>query len=145
MINRITKNAHIWELHQAKHTLRVIAERVCNFYMDEWKALNLVIVVLYAKGMRWTNSQMRTAVKYCFDPRYYTRHDIKELYEKAGFKLDYLPHVPIWWRGITEWINEGKKLRRLSSDDLKAGKDELGEDSAKTSNCKQTDTLQIPL
>lgn len=117
----------IWMLHLRKHTLRVIAEKISSFDRDEWLSLNVVVEILYIKGVRWSEAQMRTAVKYCFDPRYYTRADIKDLYEMAGFKLSYLPHVPIWWRGIIEWVNKAKKLRRLCSDDLKAGKDEMGE------------------
>jgi hypothetical protein len=105
----------------------VIAEKISNFEHDEWQSLNLVIETLYNKGIRWTEAQIRTAVKYCFDPRYYTRADIKDLYEKSGYKIEYIPHVPIWWRGITEWVNENKKMRRLSSDDLKRGFDEMGE------------------
>ena len=116
----------IWMLHLWKHTLRVIAEKISSFDRDEWKSLNLVVETLYEKGVRWSTGQLRTAVKYCFDPRYYYRMDIKDLYEKAGFNVKYLPRVPIWWRGITEWVNEAKKLRRLSSNDSKAGKDEFG-------------------
>lgn len=117
----------IWMLYKRKHTLRVIAEKISNFEHDEWQSLNQVVETLYNKGIRWTQAQIRTAVKYCFDPRYYTRADIKDLYEKSGHKTDYIPHVPIWWRGITEWVNENKKLRRLSSDDLKRGFDEFCE------------------
>lgn len=117
----------IWVLHLRKHTLRVIAEKISSFDRDEWRCLNLVVNILYNKGVRWSEAQIRTAVKYSYDPRYYCRVDIKKLYKKAGFKIRYLPHVPIWWRGITEWMNEAKKLRRLSSDDLKAGKDDFGE------------------
>ena len=117
----------IWILHLRKHTLRVIAEKTSSFDRDEWRSLNLVVNILYNKGVRWSEAQIRTAVRYCYDPRYYCRADIKKLYEKAGFKIEYLPHVPIWWRGITEWMNEAKKLRRLSSDDLKDGKDDFGE------------------
>ena len=75
----------IFSYHLKKHTLRVIAEKISCFEMDEWLSLNLVVETLYCKGVRWTINQIRTAVKHCFDPRYYTRHDIKDLYEKAGF------------------------------------------------------------
>ena len=119
----------IWMLYKRKHTLRVISEKLSNFDRDEWQSLNLVIETLYVGGIRWTETQIRRAVRYCYDPRYYTRHDIKDLYEKAGFELDYLPRVPVCWRGITEWVNEAKKLRRLNSDNLKTKKDEFGEGS----------------
>jgi hypothetical protein len=84
-------------LHLRKHTLRVIAEKISSFDRDEWLSLVLVAETLFEKGIRWTERQIRTAVKWCFDPRYYTRHDIKDLYWKSGYKIYYLPHVPIWW------------------------------------------------
>lgn len=117
----------IWMLHLRKHTLRVIAEKISSFDRDEWLSLVLVVETLFEKGIRWTERQIRTAVKWCFDPRYYTRHDIKDLYCKSGYNIEYSPHVPIWWGGITEWVHENKKLRRLSSDDLKRGLDEMGD------------------
>lgn len=121
----------VWMLYIRKHTLRVIAEKISNFDKDEWQSLEIVVKALYEKGVRWSFAQVKRAVMYCFDPRYYTRHDIKDLYKSAGFKLDYLPHVPNWWGGITEWVNEGKKLRRLNADDLKSGLDEFGVDAYK--------------
>ncbi len=111
-------------LHKKRTTLRVIAEKISSFDLDEWKALNIVVETLYAEGVRWSQGQMNTAIKYCFDPRYYTKDDIKDLYKKAGFNLQF-SQIPKKWKGITEWKHKRQKLRRLSSDDLKAGKNEM--------------------
>lgn len=112
-------------LHNRGHTLRVVAEKISCFHRDEWRSLHLVVETLYADGVRWSESQLRRAVKYCYDPRYYYRESIRELYHKAGHRIDYLPRCPARWHGITEWVHSRKKLRRLSSDDLQAGHGEL--------------------
>lgn len=108
----------IWKLHKDKCTLRVIAEKISNFNRDEWMSLHLVIEVLYKKGVRWTSSQIRTAIEHCYDPRYYYQESIKEIWKKAGFECKKLPLVPKRWGGITEWETDRKKLERIGSNDL---------------------------
>lgn len=110
--------------------LRVIAEKIVTWrYLelsDEFTALKFVIKTLRKEGVNWTKGQLRRAIKYCYDPRYYGREAIKEIYELADFEIDYFPQIPDDWKGITEWIyskdeeseNWHAERERISSDDL---------------------------
>ncbi|MFW6196784.1 MAG: hypothetical protein ACOC5D_05550 [Thermoplasmatota archaeon] len=110
--------------------LRVIAEKIVNWRYfeldDEFKALKFIIKTLKKEGVSWTKGQVRRAIKNCYDPRYYCREAIKEVYELAEREINYLPQVPKSWDGITEWVyskndeseNWHAERERISSDDL---------------------------
>lgn len=87
--------------------LRVIAEKIVTWryfeLADEFRALRLTISTLKEENVEWSKSQIRRAIKKCYDPRYYYREAIEEIYELAKIDIDYLPSVPKDWGGITEW------------------------------------------
>lgn len=114
----------IKKLAENNHTLRVIAEKITTYrYLelsDEFKSLKVVIRTLKELGYTWTYQQIRLAVKWCFDPRYYTRYDIADIYEIAGIEVKKTPSIPNWWGGVTEWSTGvgGWIKERKGSDDL---------------------------
>jgi len=114
--------------------LRVIAENIVTWryfeLTDEFKALKFTISVLREEGVTWNRSQIRRALKYCYDPRYYTREDIREVYEMAGIECENLPQVPKEWEGITEWCypEDDEDSENWHARRVRIGSDDLSED-----------------
>jgi len=114
----------ILSLSDNNHTLRVIAEKITTYryyeLSDEFKSLKVVIRTLKREGYSWSRKQIRTALKYCYDPRYYTREDIRDIYKLADIDIKQLPTVPKEWKGVSEWVTGkgGWKKIRLGSEDL---------------------------
>lgn len=124
----------IKEMHYEDNScLRVIAEKIVNWrYIElsnEFEALRWVIKILKEEGVEWTKSQIRRALKYCYDPRYYRRIDMKEVYELADIDIDYLPSVPKNWRGITEWVyTNDEKSENWHASKVRVGSKDLTEE-----------------
>lgn len=114
----------IRNLAEDNHTLRVIAEKITTYryyeLSNEFESLKLVIRTLKEEGYTWSRKQIRTAIKYCYDPRYYIREDIRDIYKLAGVDIKQLPTVPKWWKGVSEWVTGkgGWERIRKGSEDL---------------------------
>ena len=114
----------IRSLAEDNTTLRVIAEKICTYryyeLSDEFKSLKLVIRTLKGEGYEWSRKQIRTAIKYCYDPRYYTREDLRDIYKLANIDIKQLPTVPKEWKGVSEWVTtkSGWERIREGSEDL---------------------------
>ncbi len=114
----------IRNLAEDNTTLRVIAEKITTYryyeLSNEFESLKIVIKVLKGEGYEWSRKQIRTAIKYCYDPRYYTREDLRDIYKLANIDIKQLPTVPKEWKGVSEWVTGkgGWKKIRLGSEDL---------------------------
>ena len=114
--------------------LRVIAEKIVTWkyfeLSDEFRALKFTISVLKEDGVAWSRGQIRRALKYCYDPRYYTREEMREVYEMAEIECENLPQVPTEWEGITEWCypEDGEDSENWHARRIRISSDELSED-----------------
>jgi len=126
--------------------LRVIAEKIVTWkyfeLSDEFKALNFVISTLREEGETWNRSQIRRALKFCYDPRYYTREEMEEVYELAGIECKKLPEVPTEWKGITEWCypedDEDENSENWHARRVRIGYDELSSEKKEYWRSRET-------
>ncbi len=124
--------------------LRVIAEKIVTWryfeLSDEFKALKFAISILREEGETWSRGQIRRALQYCYDPRYYPRKVMEDIYRLAGIECEKLPQVPKKWEGITEWCypEDNGESSNWHARRVRVGSDELPDEKVEYWRSRET-------